>query len=440
MLNPPAVMRLVRLKWLKFWQNRLARNTIALYGAFLANTVTPLITVPYTVRVLTPSGYGSGAFALSFAGFAGIVAAYGFGLTASREISVHRGDLRAVSRIASEIVSVELLLLAVCFLAYGFLVMRIPRLRAEAAEAWLAYLVVALGTLSPGWLYQGIEALEFSARVGVVLKLAYVPALFLLVRKPGDTPAWLALQAVAAGLGSAWLWVHAWRRLGIRWVLPHWQGMTRQLRQGFAIFFSQSAVALYTSGNVFILGMLTNVTVAGYYGAAERLVKVAMGAWGPLQQAVFPRASRLASESREAALRFAGKLFFLQGGMGAVLSAALLAGAPWIVPLAFGRKFEPSIAVLQILSVLPLLIAVSSVLGIQVMVPFNRDKAFAAVLLAAGLLNVGLGVLLAPRWQASGMAFSVACSECLVTASMFWYLRRNRLAPSMNPLSEAVHV
>lgn len=432
----PAVPR----KWTQFRRNKLARNAFALYGAFLANIIAPLATVPYTVRVLTPQGYGSGAFALSLAGFAGVVAAYGFGLTACRQISVHRDNIETVSRIASEVVSVELLLLAVCFVAYAVSVTLIVRLHAESADAWIAFLVVALGVFNPGWLYQGLEELQFSSRVSVVSRLIYVPALFLVVRGPGDTFAWLALQAVTAGLASAWLWAHACRRLKIRWVAPNWRGMRSQLRQGFAIFFSHAAVSLYTSGNVFILGMLTNVTVAGYYSAAERLVRIAMSAWGPLQKAVFPRVNQLAAQSGQAALRLAGKMLLLQGGMGAVLSAGLFIAAPWIVPLAFGAKFEPSVAVLRILAILPIFIALSNVLGVLVMVPFNKDSAFALVLLAAGLLNVGLGILLAPQWQASGMAVSAACSECLVTTGMFLYLWRNRLTPWVSARSEVVHV
>lgn len=432
--------RISRPRRPQFRPNRLVRNTFALYASFLANTLAPLITVPYTVRVLTPAGYGAGAFALSLAAIGGVVAGYGFSLTASREISVNQHDPEVVSRIASEVVLVELLLLGLCISAYGLAVTFIPQLHAEAAFVWMAILVVALGTLNPGWLYQGMEELQFSARVDMTLKLAYIPALFLFVRTPRDTFTWLVLQAVTAGLASAWLWVHARRQMSVRWIWPRWRGIARQLRQGFAIFFSQSAIALYTSGNVFILGIFTNVTVAGYYSAAERLVKVAMKAWGPLQTAIFPRASRLASESREAALRFAGKMLFLQGGMGALLSAGLFAAAPWIVPLAFGSQFEASVVVLQILSILPLLIAVSTVLGLQVMVPFGRDKAFALVLLAAGMLNVGLGAFLAPRWQAGGMAFSVVCSEFLVTLGMIVYLRRNGLSPSVSFPSEAVGV
>ncbi len=55
-------------------------NAVAHYVVHFANYLLPLITVPYTVRVLTPSGYGLGAFAVSFAGFFGTVADYGFSL------------------------------------------------------------------------------------------------------------------------------------------------------------------------------------------------------------------------------------------------------------------------------------------------------------------------------------------------------------------------
>jgi PST family polysaccharide transporter len=99
------------------------------------------------------------------------------------------------------------------------------------------------------------------------------------------------------------------------------------------------------------------------------------------------------------------------------------------VPILLGAKFHASITIMQILSPLPFLIAVSNVLGIQIMIPFKHDVAFALILVAAGLLNLGMASLLAPHWQGNGMAVSVAFSELLVTAAMFWYLGRRRLLP-----------
>jgi PST family polysaccharide transporter len=73
----------------------------------------------------------------------------------------------------------------------------------------------------------------------------------------------------------------------------------------------------------------------------------------------------------------------------------------------------------------------SNVLGIQIMLPFGKDRAFMAVLFGAGLINIAFAVLLAPRLQAIGMATAVLISETFVTASMLFHLQRCGL----NPLS-----
>lgn len=424
--------------WARIQRSKVLSNAISLYASYTANYLVPLITVPYTLRVLTPAGYGRGAFALSFASLFGVVAGYGFNLTATRAISAGSRDARTVSRIACEVVCAEAFLLVICFSAYASAVVVVSRLRSDALVMCIAFLVPTFATLSPGWLYQGLEELGFSAKVNVVLRLAYVPALFLFVRGPSDTPAWLCLQAATPTLGTLYLWFHARRCLGVTWVRPQRRAVALRLREGFSVFVSQAAVSLYTVGNTFLVGILSTTTIAGYFSAAEKLVRVALSAWQPLQQAAFPRASSLASQSRVAALRFTRKTLLLQGGLGACLTAGLYVSAPWLVPLVAGVGFQPSITILRILSPLPLLVAISNVLGVQVMVPFRRDKPYMAFLVVGALANVLLSLQFVPRWQGNGMAFSVTCAETIVTVGMLWYLSRARLMPIARLRAETI--
>jgi PST family polysaccharide transporter len=201
------------------------------------------------------------------------------------------------------------------------------------------------------------------------------------------------------------------------------------LREGFTLFVSQGAVKAYTAGNTFILGMYTNVTMAGYYSAAEKVVQMVLGLLWPVSQAVYPRAVHLAASSRDAALELTRKVLLFMGAAGFGLSAGVLVTAPWAVPILLGAGFLPSISIMQILSPLPFLIALSNTLGIQIMVPFKHDVAFTVIVVAAGLFNLGMSALLAPHWQGNGMAVSVTFSELLVTTAMFWYLGRRRLSP-----------
>jgi PST family polysaccharide transporter len=175
--------------------------------------------------------------------------------------------------------------------------------------------------------------------------------------------------------------------------------------------------------------MLTNPTVVGYYSAAEKIVKAILGLLGPVSQAAYPRFTKMASESKAMALQWGQRMLLLMGSMGFILSISIFFGAPLIVRIVLGPEYEPSIMVMRILSGLCFLIGTSNVLGIQIMLPFGKDKAFTSILFGAGLINIALSILLAPIWQESGMAVAVLLSETFVTGVMIIYLQLQKLNP-----------
>jgi polysaccharide transporter, PST family len=92
-----------------------------------------------------------------------------------------------------------------------------------------------------------------------------------------------------------------------------------------------------------------------------------------------------------------------------------------------GTKYAPSAAVIAIMSPLPVLIAVSNVLGVQLLFPFGHEKRVLAIVLIAGVVNLTLALLLAPRWQASGMAAAVVVSETVVALGYFLWAWKSNL-------------
>ena len=63
------------------------------------------------------------------------------------------------------------------------------------------------------------------------------------------------------------------------------------------------------------------------------------------------------------------------------------------------------------------------------MLPRGLDRQFNTVIASAGVLNVVLASLLAPRLQHLGMCIAVTASEGFVVIACFTYLRLRRMDP-----------
>jgi len=418
------------------WQSGVGKNAASLYLIQFANYILPLILVPYLVRVLRPEFFGLVSFGQGLIAYFNILVDYGFALSATRRISVERNDLVAVSKTASSIWAAKGLfcLLGLCILL--LLTKTGPKFQKLDHLFLILYGTVVGGALFPIWLFQGMEKMFFISLINLSMRLIIVAFVFLLVRNPEHYLLYAALTslgAIGAGLIGMIVAIFKFR---IRLILPSFEDIKQVLKEGWFLFLSTASISLYTAGNAFILGLLTNPTVVGYYSAAEKIVKGVMNLLGPVREAAYPRFSKLALESKAKALYWVKRLMLVMSGLGLLLSLALFLGAPLIVNLLLGSEYRPSVGILRVLAGVPLLVAMSNVLGIQIMLPFGKDRAFMAILFGAGLTNIAFAMLLAPRLQAIGMATAVLLSETFVTTSMFIYLQQCGLNPLSRKFSQ----
>ena len=133
----------------------------------------------------------------------------------------------------------------------------------------------------------------------------------------------------------------------------------------------------------------------------------------------------LVAHSKQQALLFAAKTMRWVGSLSLAGSAIILLFAPHIVRILFGNASSGSIPVIRWIAFLPVLIAISNVLGVQIMVTFNLDREFSRILIIAGLFNILVGVPLIKLFFAAGAGAAVLFTECLVTVLMIWQLKRH---------------
>ncbi len=410
-------------RWIQIGlRSTIARNVASLYTIQFANYIVPLIMTPYLVRVLGPAGYGTVAFGQGLINYFMVFVEYGFNWSATRKISVHRNDTQAVNVIALYVWLAKGLLALIGFGILLALIGMVPKLSKDFLLLLILYGLVLGNVLFPTWLFQGMERMVAISLINLGMKLGVLIGVFSLIRKPEHYLLYAFLMSFGSVLSGMTGMIVAFRMFRLRLNRVTWSGVWETLKEGWVLFLSRSSVNLYTAGNAFILGMLTNNTVVGYYSAAEKIVKSILGLLDPIAQAAYPRFSKMAAESRDLTLAWGRRMLAVMGGIGFLLMVGVLGKARFISDLLLGSEFAPSVAVMRVLAPIIFLIALSNVMGVQMLFPLHHDRFVLKIVLTAGLLNIAVALVLVPKWSANGMAVSVLLSELFVTMSYAVFL------------------
>lgn len=248
--------------------------------------------------------------------------------------------------------------------------------------------------LQPLWFFQGLEQMGRVALLEVLVRGATTLGVFLLVRSPGDVAVPIYLQAASywltALLGLSWL------RAEVVW--PGLSGGGAWLRKGVTFFVYNLATLLYTSLNVTLVSLVLPAAQVGQYAGAERLVRPLVNMWSPITRLFFPRLSFAFAQGKPEARRWLWQAFLLTLGVGVVLGASLFLSAPILVSWFLGAGYEMAVPIVKVLSLFLVLSALSSFVGIQLLLPMGLDRPFLVIALSAGLLNVALALWALPRW------------------------------------------
>ena len=160
-------------------------NFFTLSVVQFANYLVPLILIPYLTRVLGLSRYGLVELARAVSVYFLLLTDYGFSLSATREVSVHRNDPKRLSEVFSSVMTLKCLLVLLSTAVLSGIVFTVPRLRPDWPVYYLSFASVIGMWLFPMWLFQGMERMKPIAVVTVVAKSLVVVATVLLVRTSG---------------------------------------------------------------------------------------------------------------------------------------------------------------------------------------------------------------------------------------------------------------
>ena len=394
----------------------LLAHVVALAAGEGVTRLLGLLVAIYLARTLGSDAFGRWEFAVSLIVYFQILAVAGLDTVGIRAIAQGHGNAMA------ELIGLRLMLAAGCA-AVAVLVSRL--LPDGETGSLVLRLSVALlpAAASLRWLFLARESGVTVAIVDAVGQAALLVLVWILVRSLADVGLvpWARVAAEALACGAfAVLYV---RRAEIPRPAFDPRRALDVLRGAVPVGLTSLLGQALFNADVLLLGLLGFLGEVGYYAAAYRLPAALVVLAGTYFVATFPSLARDYA-AREATTEppSAAPIAVL---LGVTVPLALLVRelAEPIVTIVYGAEFAAAAAPLR------LLILTAPVVVIR---PFFRNRLLATHQEVAGLyhvataaaLNVGLNLVLIPRFGMLGAAIAAVASEVTLSAAAMIRVRR----------------
>ena len=259
--------------------------------------------------------------------------------------------------------------------------------------------------------------------IASLLRLAGIVALILTTR-PVTLRHWVWVYLLATFLGT----VYAVIRGSLLWAHPRtdFAALREDVAEGFYFSVAGSATTVYNDIDKIMLSKLSDLASTGVYAAAYRVIDVSMTPVRSLAAAAYPRFFRKGVEGIAATYEYARSLIAKAAIYGVLTSAALWLLAP-VLPHILGPKYGAVVPAVRWLAPIPFLRCIHSFLA-DSLSGAGLQRARMGIQLLAALTNVGLNLMILPRYSWRGAAWtSLACDGFLVVG--FWSVNRYYRGP-----------
>lgn len=395
----------------------LISNMFSLSVLQIVNYILPLITLPYLLTVLGPDKVGLISFTLALNSYFILFTDYGFNLSATKQISLNRGDTKKVNKIFSSVLMIKIILSFICLILLIIACTFIDSVNANMDLYIITFGLVIGQVINPIWLYQGLEDMKYITYINVIFKGIFTVLVFFVVNSESDYIYSALLTSLSSLVTGIFLFIIALCKFKIVFIKPKKRDILFQLKDGWHVFISTLSINIYSSSTTIILGIMTNTVAVGYFTAADRIIKAVVSLYVPVSQAIYPFLSKRISNDKENSLIFLNKLINISSLLMIVIGLTLFLFSEKIM-LLFGGQYFNSILLLKIMSLIPFFVVISNIFGVQILLNFGYKKEFSRIVLFSALFGSLTSLILIYLYGEVGASISLLLVELTVTSLM----------------------
>lgn len=387
------------------------------------NLILPLITYPYLIRVLGKENYGLTVYAGAVIQYFIMIINFGFNISATQAISIHRDDSKKISEIVSSILILKTILFLTSFSILGLLIAFIPLFRENSILFIFSMALCIQQTIFPTYYFQGIEKMGFVTKITMLARTIFTVLIFLVIKKETDylyVPLINGVGAFIAGLVAIYL---TFSKTNIKFFIPTFNILTANFKAGINFFLSNLSILGYSSANKLFLGSFSSMADVAYYDLGEKVLGLLKSFVSTIEQVIFPRVSL----NKDKLLLKRIRTLTLISTTGVIV--LIFVFTKTIVSILGGNLMYEAILPLRILSLSIIPIIISMFWGHLMLIIWGFNKDFLKLRLISLISYFGLisiHIIITPL-NSITLSILTLTNEILIACYSYYFIKKNKL-------------
>lgn len=389
----------------------------------MSSFVFPLITFPYVSRILLPEGMGKVAMATAVVAYFALLARLGIPMYGVRACAEVRDDRMQLSKVVHELFLINLGMTGFSYLLFFGTVFAVPSFQTESVLYLIIGSTLFFETIGVEWLYKGLEEYSYITYRSIFFKIVALAATFLLVHTGADYIKYGAITILAASASNL-LNLYNLRKY-ITFKPFSGYSFKPHVKPILFFFATTCAIVIYTQLNTVILGLLKTNADVGLYDSAMKIKNILVSVVTALGAVLLPRASYYVKQGLfEDFAKITEKAIHFVCILALPMMAYFIVFATNGIHFLSGKQFDGAILPMQIVLPTIFLIGLTTVIGIQVLVPLGKEKEVFYSVSFGGVVDLAACLFLIPGYAVVGAAISNLLAELTVFVLQIYYVRQ----------------
>lgn len=372
----------------------------------------PLITFPYISKVLGAENVGKYNFSSSIIMYATLLADLGIATYAIRECSKCRNNKDEVSKLASEIFTINIISTFLSYLLLFISIITVEKFKQYQLIMLILSINIICKTLGTEWIFSVFEDYMFITIRTIIFQFISLVLLLLFVHTKNDLVLYTIITVVSTSGAGIINLIHARKYCQITISLS--PNFAKHLYPIIIIFGMSATVTVYVASDTTILGFICGDEPVGIYYVSSRVYGIIKQLLSAVLVVSIPQLSLLWGEKQNENFNaLLSEIYKTLLSFSIPVIVGLIAMRKEIVLLLANSEYIRAASSLGLLGIALFFCMGAWFWGQCVLVVTGQEKIIFYITLASALLNIILNIVLIPIWAENAAAFTTVLAEAL---------------------------